>query len=75
MTSLSVKQKTLIFLNKFKSLNPNDIYNTPWEVTQDGVANALCISRAHACIVLNQLRDEGNADEKISHVRNGKSKR
>jgi len=75
MASLSVKQKTLIFLNKYKSLNPNDIYNTPWEVTQDGVANALCISRAHACIVLNQLRDEGNADEKISHVKNGKSKR
>ena len=75
MASLSVKQKTLIFLNKYRSLNPNDIYNTPWEVTQDGVANALCISRAHACIVLNQLRDEGNADEKISHVKNGKSKR
>ena len=75
MSSLSVKQKTLIFLNKYKSLNPNDIYNTPWEVTQDGVANALCISRAHACIVLNQLKDEGNADEKISHVKNGKSKR
>ena len=75
MASLSVKQKALIFLNKYKALNPNDIYNTPWEVTQDGVANALCISRAHACIVLNQLRDEGNADERISHIKNGKTKR
>ena len=75
MTSLSVKQKALVFLNKYKSLNSNDIYNTPWELTQDGVANALCISRAHASIVLNQLKDEGKTEEKITHIRNGKVKR
>ena len=75
MTSLSVKQKALIFLNKYKSLDPSDIYNTPWELTQDGVANALCISRAHACIVLKQLKNEDMVEEKITHIRNGKVRR
>ena len=75
MTSLSVKQKALIFLNKYKTLDSNDIYNTPWELTQDGVANALCISRAHACIVLNQLKSEDMVEEKITHVKNGKIRR
>jgi len=75
MTNLSVKQKALIFLNKFKSLDTTDIYNTPWELTQDGVANALCISRAHACIVLNQLKSEDMVEEKITHIKNGKIRR
>ncbi len=75
MASLSVKQKALIFLNKYKSLDSGDVYNTPWELTQDGVANALCISRAHASIVLNQLKDEGRVEEKITHIRSGKVRR
>ena len=75
MTSLTVKQKALIFLNKYKALDRTDIYNTPWELTQDGVANALCISRAHASIVLNQLKNEDKAEEKITHVKNGKAQR
>ena len=75
MTSLSVKQKALIFLNKYRSLDSKDVYNTPWELTQDGVANALCVSRAHACIVLNQLKSEDMVEEKITHIRNGKIRR
>ena len=75
MTSLSVKQKALIYLNRYRSIDSNNIYNIPWELTQDGVANALCISRAHASIVLNQLRDEDLAIDRITHVKNGKSKR
>ena len=75
MATLSVKQKALIFLNKYKSLDSSDIYNTPWELTQDGVANALCISRAHACIVLGQLKIEDMVEEKVTHIKNGKIRR
>lgn len=75
MASLSVKQKTLIYLNKYKSFDPNNIYNAPWELTQDGIANALCISRAHASIILGQLKNESKAEERISHIKNGKTKR
>ena len=75
MTSLSVKQKALVFLYKYRSYDRNDIYNTPWELTQDGVAGAVGVSRAHASIVLNQLKEEGNVEEKITHIRNGKTKR
>lgn len=75
MSSLSVKQKALIFLNKYKAYDKSDIYNTPWELTQDGISSAICVSRAHASIVLNQLKNEGKAEEKITHIRNGKIKR
>ena len=75
MTSLSVKQKALIFLYKYRTYDKSDIYNTPWELTQDGVAGAVGVSRAHASIVLNQLKEEGNVEERITHIRNGKTKR
>ena len=75
MSSLSVKQKALIFLNKYKAYDKSDIYNTPWELTQDGISGAICISRAHASIVLNQLKNEDKVEEKITHIRNGKIKR
>ncbi len=75
MSSLSVKQKALIFLNKYKAYDKSDIYNTPWELTQDGISSAICVSRAHASIVLNQLKNEGKAEEKITHIKNGKIKR
>lgn len=75
MASLSVKQKTLIYLNKYKSFDPSNTYNAPWELTQDGIANALCISRAHASIILSQLKNESKAEETMSHIKNGKTKR
>ncbi len=75
MSSLSVKQKALIFLNKYKAYDKSDIYNTPWELTQDGISGAICVSRAHASIVLNQLKNEDKVEEKITHIRNGKIKR
>ena len=75
MTSLSVKQKALVFLYRYRTYDRNDIYNTPWELTQDGVAGAVGVSRAHASIVLNQLKNEGNVEERMTHIRNGKTKR
>ena len=75
MSSLSVKQKALIFLNKYKAYDKSDIYNTPWELTQDGISGAICVSRAHASIGLNQLKNEDKVEEKITHIRNGKIKR
>jgi hypothetical protein len=75
MASLSVKQKTLIYLNRYKAFDPSNTYNAPWELTQDGIANALCISRAHASIILGQLKNESKAEERMSHIKNGKTKR
>ena len=75
MTSLSVKQKALIFLNRYRTYDRSDIYNTPWELTQDGIAGGIGVSRAHASIVLNQLKNEEKVEEKITHIRNGKIKR
>ena len=75
MTSLSVKQKALVFLNRYRTYDRSDIYNTPWDLTQDGIAGGIGVSRAHASIVLNQLKNEDKVEEKITHIRNGKIKR
>ena len=75
MTNLSVKQRMVVHLERYKSVNPNEEYNLPWEMTQDGIATALLISRAHTSIELKNLRDKGLVMEWLAHVRGGRNKR
>lgn len=75
MTTLSIGQRVVMHLDRFKTLDTGDVYNIPWDLTQDGIAAALRISRAHASIELKKLKDAGKVDEKLSHVKNGKVKR
>ncbi len=62
-------------LNRYKMTDPSDIYNIPWDLTQDGVATSLRISRAHASIELKKLREAGKVDEHQTHIKGGKVKR
>lgn len=65
----------LLHLYRYRALNQNEIYNNPWELTQDGIATTLCISRAHASIELKKLRNKGRLSEHQVHVKGGKVKR
>jgi tetratricopeptide (TPR) repeat protein len=47
----------------------------PFDVTQDGIPQSCAISRAHAAIELKKLKAAGIVEEKLSHVRRGKSRR
>lgn len=52
-----------------------DSFDVPLDVSQDGIAGALCISRAHAAIELKKLREGGDVVEKLAHIKQGKTKR
>ncbi len=75
MKSLTYRQKVIIHLEKYKDVNPDDVFNMPWEITQDGIASALCISRAHASIELKKLEESDTVYERQAHVKEGKVRR
>ena len=75
MATLSVGQRVVMHLYRYKHVDPSDIYNIPWDLTQDGIAASLRISRAHASIELKKLREADKVDEKLAHIKSGKIKR
>lgn len=73
--SLTIGQRVVMHLDRYKTLSTTDEFNVPWELTQDGIATALRISRAHASIELKKLRAANKVEEKQTHVKGGKVKR
>ena len=71
--SLTVAEKILYHL--FQSIKSEEKYEVPFDVTQDGIAQACGISRAHAAIELKKLRESNQIIEKLSHVKRAKSRR
>lgn len=57
----------LVHLNKFASRGFSE-YNMPYSLTQDGIANALGISRAHASLELKKLRERDLVENGLAHV-------
>ena len=70
---LTVSERILFHLSAYTKYE--DKYESPFDVTQDGISQACCISRAHAAIELKKLKATGIVDERLSHVRRGKSRR
>jgi len=56
-------------------MNPNEIFNVPFDLTQDGIASILGISRAHASLELKKLKEAGKADDWLAHIKGIGSKR
>jgi predicted transcriptional regulator len=75
MTDFTIGERLLLHLYRYRSLDQNEIYNIPWELTQDGIATTLCISRAHASIELKKLKNKDRVVEYQAHVKGGKVKR
>jgi len=70
---LTVSERILYHLSHY--LKFEDKYESPFDVTQDGISQACGISRAHAAIELKKLKAAGIIDERLSHVRRGKARR
>ncbi|HEX7392773.1 MAG TPA: tetratricopeptide repeat protein [Thermoplasmata archaeon] len=70
---LTVSERILYHLSNYTKYE--DKYESPFDVTQDGISQACAISRAHAAIELKKLKASGIVDERLSHVRRGKSRR
>ncbi len=73
MPGVTVGERILVHLSGF--LRHADAYECPVEMTQDGIAAALAISRAHAALELKRLRTTGRVGERMAHVANARSRR
>lgn len=72
-TPITVGERIVLHLAQY-SKNQSD-FDAPFEVSQDGIGEALRISRAHAAIELKKLKEAGTVAERISHIRAGAVKR
>ena len=70
---ITVGERIILHLSAFSRYQ--DDYDVPFDVSQDGIASAVRISRAHAAIELKKLRESGDVLERLAHIRRGKTRR
>ena len=68
MEHATIRERILLHLSRFKMVNEEEVYNLPFDLTQDGIAAALGISRAHSSLELKKLRVAGKVKENQVHV-------
>ena len=68
MEHVTIRERILLHLSRFKMVNEEEVYNLPFDLTQDGIAAALGISRAHSSLELKKLRVSGKVRENQVHV-------
>lgn len=56
---ITFHDKALALLYRYRDIRSDIQYGAPYEMTQDGIANTLRISRSHASIVLGRMEDAG----------------
>ena len=71
--TLTVAERILLHISQHQKLK--DCYDVPFDVSQDGIAQALLISRAHAAVELKKLKESGEVQERLAHIKKGKNKR
>ena len=71
---LTYTDKTLLHLGRFDELGLNG-YVVPFDLTQDGIALALGISRAHISIVLKRLGERSLVTWRLAHTGGSVSRR
>jgi len=74
MNRLTIADRLVLHLSKYELLS-EDEFNTTWDITQDGIAASLRISRAHSSLELKKLSERGNIQEYQSHFKGGKVRR
>jgi len=75
MENATIRERALLHLNRFVSVGPSEQYNIPFDLTQDGIAVVLGISRAHASLELKKLEESGKADNWQAHIKGSGNKR
>ena len=74
-TDVTVKQRILLHLARFPGYFPGDDYTIPFDLTQDGIASVVGITRAHASIDLKKLSETGYVIGWQAHLKGSRSKR
>jgi len=71
----TIRERALLHLNRFPDMTPNETYNVPFDLTQDGIASVLGITRAHASLELKKLKEMGKVDDWQAHIKGSGTKR
>jgi hypothetical protein len=71
----TIRERALLHLSRFPKMNPSELYNVPFDLTQDGIASVLGISRAHASLELKKLKDIGKIDDWQAHIKGSGTRR
>ncbi len=59
MDRITQSERVLMHLYSFRHLDPSERYGIPFDVTQDGIGEAIGISRSHASLILGRMSKEG----------------
>src|SRR5256712_123847 len=73
LSPVTVGERVLVHLSWY--LRYSDAFECPRETTQDGIAAALGISRAHAALELKRLKTSARVEERMAHVAGARSRR
>jgi tetratricopeptide (TPR) repeat protein len=73
LPGVTVGERILVHLSGF--LRYADAYECPIDMTQDGIATALALSRAHVALELKRLKTTARVQERMTHVANARSRR
>ena len=74
MSAVTVQERVILHLNEYSGRRP-DTYQMPFSTTQEGIATALGITRAHASIELKKLAVKGRVGSILAHTTRAKRKR
>ncbi|MDR0198694.1 MAG: hypothetical protein LBI08_03010 [Methanomassiliicoccaceae archaeon] len=75
MTRLTIAERIILHLGRYELMSADDEFNIPWDLTQDGIASSLRITRAHSSIELKKLREHDKVEERQTHIKGGGVKR
>jgi len=67
MLEVTVQEAMILHLSKYTD-RPLDVYDMPFDTTQNGIAATLGISRAHACFELKKLTERGHVNFIAAHT-------
>jgi len=71
----TIRERALLHLSRFPNMTPKELFNVPFDLTQDGIASVLGISRAHASLELKKLKELGKIDDWQAHIKGSGTKR
>ncbi len=68
MEKTTIRERILLHLSRYAMIDDREMFNLPFDLTQDGIASALGISRAHTSLELKKLRQAGRVKERQVRV-------
>ncbi len=70
INQVTLQDKALAYLSRYTYIKDDIEYGAPYEITQDGIATALGISRSHASIIVSKMEEGGEVTVSRSTVKN-----